>query len=139
MLTDLDIEYKHVPGIWGHALAWIIDEDCVHALPLNKEYAEMFTSYNDITDVSNQYPDHDGITVRLVKDNVIINDFQTSEYFGSILLSNPLVVSLHDYPYGIYVEPNHAKFVNNEFIITNRDMDGVDPYPYGQIKPGDSI
>lgn len=139
MITDLDIEYKHINGIVGYALAWIINEDCVYALTLNKEYSEMFTSYDEVIDVSEQYPENNGITIRFIKDNTIINDFQTSEYFGSILLSNPLVINLHDYPYGAYVVPNHTKFINNQFIINHKNMNELNPYPYGQLKPGDKI
>ena len=139
MITDLDIKYKHINGLVGYALAWIIDEDCVETLTLNKEYAEMFILCNNIIDISDQYPEHGGITVRLIKDDTVINDFQTSEYFGSILLSNPVVVSLHDYPYGAYVSPNNAKFINNNFIINDKNMDELTPYPYGQLKPGDNI
>ena len=139
MLTDLDIKYKHIPGIIGHGLIWVIDTECVYGAALNKEYADMFLSCNNVIDISNQYPEHDGITVRLMKDNDILNDFQTSEYFGSILLSSPLVVSLYDYPYGAYVEANNATFDGNQFIIKNRDMSELNPYPHGQVKPGDKI
>jgi hypothetical protein len=139
MLTDSNIEYVHVPGIYGYALAWIIDTECVYAIALNEQYATIFKECNNAVDVSSEYPEHDGITVRLMKDDTILEDFQTSEYFGSILLSNPLVVSLYDYPYGSYAESNKAIFNGNEFVLTGRDMSSLDPYPYGQIKPGDSI
>lgn len=139
MLTDSNIEYVHVPGIYGYALAWIIDTECVYAIALNEQYATMFKECNNAIDISSEYPDHDGITVRLMKDDTILEDFQTSEYFGSILLSNPLVLDLADHAYGVYVEANKASFINNEFVLKNLDMTSLNPYPYGRYKSGDPI
>lgn len=139
MLKDSDIEYAHVPGIYGYALAWIIDTECVYALALNEQYAKMFKDCNSVIDISDEYLDHDGITVRLMKDDQVLEDFQTSEYFGSVLLSNPLVLDLAEHAYGTYVEANKASFVDGQFIIKNVDMTSLNPYPYGQYKSGDPI
>lgn len=139
MINDQDIEYVHIKNKYGYPLAWIIDEECVYTLPLNKEYAEIFLKCNNAEDLSDSYPDHNGLTVKLLKDNEELEIIQTSEYFGSILLSNPLVVNLYDYEYGEYVEANEAQFINNQFILKREDMSLLNPYINGQKKSGDSI
>lgn len=123
MLTDNDINFEF-NGILGMALVWVIEDNCLYDLPLSKEHAEMFLSVTKSEDVSAEYPDHNGITVRLFKNDEILEDLQTTEYFGSILLSEPLVLDLFKYPYGRYVESPNAKFINNSFVITDRDISG---------------
>ena len=68
MLTDNDINFEF-NGILGMALVWVIEDDCLYDLPLSKEHAEMFLSVTRSEDVSAEYPDHNGITVRLFKNN----------------------------------------------------------------------
>jgi hypothetical protein len=126
MLTDDNINFVH-NGINGIALVWVIEEDCLYDLPLSVEHANIFLDVNEVVDISNDYPDHNGITVRLIKNGNILEDFQTSEYFGSILLSNPQVLNLIDYPYGLYVTSPHAKFIDNKFVLLDRDMNGLVP------------
>jgi hypothetical protein len=110
-------------GRGGNALVWIIDGDCLYDIPVNsQEYVEMFRYSDEILDVSEEYPDHDGITVRFIKNGETVEDFQTSEYFGTILLSNPQVESLREYPYGRYVQSPNAKFDGEKFIITDRNV-----------------
>jgi hypothetical protein len=126
MLND-----ERVSGPGGDALVWIIDEDCLYDLAVLPEYVSMFTEYDEIVDVSENYEDHDGITIRFIKGDNTEIDFQTSEYFGSILLSNPQIKSLLKYPYGQYVVSPNAKFDGEKFIITNRDISG---YPAWHLK-----
>ena len=126
MLTDDNINFVH-EGVDGVALGWVIDEDCLYDLPLSVEHANIFLNATEVVDISEDYPDHDGTTVRLIKNDNVLEDFQTSEYFGSILLSNPQVLKLLDYPYGLYVESPNAKFIDNKFILTDRNMDGLSP------------
>lgn len=126
MLTDDSIRFIH-QGVNGVALVWIIDSQCLYDLPLSIEHAAIFTGYNQIVDISEEYPDHDGITVRFLKDGTILEEFQTSEYFGSILLSNPQVLNLLDYPYGRYVQSPNALFVDGEFVILDTDMTTLNP------------
>jgi len=126
MLTDDNINFVH-DGVNGIALVWVIDEDCLYDLPLSVEHANIFLNTTEVLDISEDYPDHNGITVRLIKDGSTLEEFQTSEYFGSILLSNPQVLKLMDYPYGLYVTSPYAKFINNGFILTDRDMNGLAP------------
>jgi hypothetical protein len=126
MLTDDNIYFVH-NGINGVPLVWVIDEDCLYDLPLTIEHAQIFLNANEVLDISEEYPDHNGITVRMIKDGNILEDFQTNEYFGSILLSNPRVLKLSDYPYGLYVTSPYAKFIDNKFVLTDRDMNGLVP------------
>jgi hypothetical protein len=129
MLTDNHILYvRGNDGMDGVALCWIIDGDCLYDIPTWQEYVEMFTAHDEVLDISADYPEHDGITVRFIKNGQAVNELQTSEYFGSILLSNPLVVNLIDYPYGRYVVSPHATFDGESFTITNRDMTNILPW-----------
>lgn len=127
MLTDSSIEFIS-NGTRGVPLVWVIDTQCLYDLPLSVEHAAIFTGYDEIIDISEDYPDHDGITVRFLKDGNILEEFQTSEYFGSVLLSNPQVLNLLEYPYGLYVVSPNALFINNEFVIIDTDMTQLEPF-----------
>jgi hypothetical protein len=115
---------KEIIGSYGTALVWIIDGQCLYDLPVLAEHVAMFTEYTEITDVSEDYPDHDGITIRFTMGSNPAIDFQTTEYFGSILLSDPRIEDLAKYPYGDYVQSPDALFDGEKFIITNRDLTG---------------
>jgi len=128
MLTDEELYFTYKDdNVFGVPLVWVIDGDCLYDLPLSKEISEIFLNFDSIIDISSEYPEHDGIVVRFIKDNNILEELKTTEYFGSILLSNPLVLNLLEYPYGRYVESPHAKFDGEKFIITNRDVSGLLP------------
>jgi hypothetical protein len=127
MLNDIDLEFVY-RGQSGVPLVWVIDQQCVYDLPLSAEHATIFTEADNVVDISENYPEHEGVTVRFLKDGEVIEELQTSEYFGSILLSNPLVLSLLDYPYGMYVVSPNAMFVDDEFIILERDTSGLEPF-----------
>lgn len=127
MITDDSIEFVH-KGVNGIPLVWIIDTQCLYDLPLSVEHASIFTDHDEVIDISEEYPEHDGITVRFLKNGETLEEFQTSEYFGSILLSNPQVVSLLDYPYGMYVSSPNALFINNEFVIIDADMSQLERF-----------
>lgn len=126
MLNDQMIEFvggnDAVFGAKGIALVWVIDGDCLYDLPVIKDYADMFLNSDDVIDISNEYPDYDGIVVRFMKNGEVVEELKTTEYFGTILLSEPLVLDLGQYPYGRYVISPHAKFDGEKFIITNRDV-----------------
>lgn len=126
MLTNEMVEFlggADVPlGARGVAIVWIIDGDCLYDIPVVEEYAHIFLESNQVLDISEDYPDHDGIVVRFLKDGEVLEDFKTSEYFGSILLSEPLVLDLNKYPYGRFVQSPNAKFDGEKFIITDRDV-----------------
>jgi len=126
MLTDSDIVFTF-SGTRGVALVWVIGQECLYDLPLSQEHSSIFLDSEECLDISEEYPDHDGITVRFIKNGETLEELQTTEYFGSILLSNPTVLKLEDYPYGRYVESPHALFDGEKFIITDRDITGFMP------------
>jgi hypothetical protein len=120
MLTDNDLDFIF-DGTPGVPVVWVIDGQCVYDLPLTPEHAEIFFDATEVVDISADYPDHDGITVRLLKDDTVLTELATSEYFGSILLSNPQVLNLRLYPNGNRVESPHATFDGEKFNIAYRD------------------
>lgn len=121
MLTDNSIEFTY-NGIRGVPLVWVIENQCVYDLALSQEHAAIFTEADEVVDISENYPEHEGVTVRFLKEGQVLEELQTSDYFGSILLSNPQVLNLMDYPYGMYVVSPNALFVDNEFVIVDTDM-----------------
>jgi uncharacterized protein YkvS len=120
MITDKDLEFVYA-GVRGDALSWVIDEDVVYDMALTIEHADMFLAVTEAVDISADHPDHDGIVVRLMKDEEVLGDLATSEYFGSILLSSPTVVNAKNHKNGMHVIAPNAKFVDYEFVITNQD------------------
>ena len=127
MLTDSNIEFNY-EGTPGVPLVWVIDEQCLYDLPLSQEHAVIFQNATEVVDVSSQYPDHSGVTVQFLNNGSILEEFQTTEYFGSILLSNPTVLNMLEYPYGLYVSSPHALFQNGEFVILDQDVTGKDKF-----------
>lgn len=127
MIFDNDLNYVHNPDNFGYALCWVIGEECLYDLPLSENYANMFLLSDSIEDVSSEYSNLPGITVRFYRDGQLIEDFNTSEYFGSILLSPHRVINLHGHDYGNYVASPNAKFVDNSFVILDRDVAELDP------------
>ena len=122
MFSDISLNnYSEEEIRSGEALAWVIGEDVIYDINANSTHSDIFLNHDAVDDVSSQYPGHDGITVRFYKDGQTLEDFQTSEYFGSILLSDPIVVNLLNHKNGRHVVAPHAKFINYEFIITNGD------------------
>jgi hypothetical protein len=119
-LTDVDIEFTY-NGTPGVALVWVIDEECLYDAPLSAEHAEVFLSADEVTDISSDYPEHEGMVVRFLQSGETKLELATTEYFASILLSNPLVVRLDQYPYGMYVVSPNARFDGEKFIILNKD------------------
>jgi hypothetical protein len=127
MLTDNSLEFIY-SGTRGVPLVWVIDTQCLYDLALSQEHAAIFTGATETLDISENYPEHNGITVRFLKNGQILEELQTSDYFGSILLSGPQVLNLLDYPYGLYVESPNALFVNNEFVILDQDVTGKEQF-----------
>lgn len=118
MLKDNDLKFTYDPNIQSEALAWVIDQEVVYDLPLVYEIAKIFLYHDSVEDISSQFPDHDGITVRFIKDGQTLEELQTTELFGSVLLSNPIVVNLDNHKYGAQVVAGHAKFINYEFVLS---------------------
>jgi hypothetical protein len=131
MINDTTVAFTGNFGK-GKALVWVIDGDCLYDLALDNHYADMFLSVTSAEDVSSEYPDHDGISVRLFKDDEALEDFCTSEYFGSILLSSPIVLNLGDYAYGRYVVSPNARFDGQQFYILDQDVSQLMPFYTGE-------
>ena len=127
MLTDSSLEFVY-QGERGVPLVWVIDTQCLYDIPLSAEHAAIFTDADEVVDISEDYPEHEGVTVRFLKDGQVLEELQTTDYFGSILLSSPLVLNLGDYPYGMYVMSPNALFVDNQFVILETDMTELEPF-----------
>jgi hypothetical protein len=135
MLTDSDILYvRQNDGIDGIPLVWVIDGECLYDIPTTETYRQMFVDSDAVLDISNLYPDYDGITVRFIKNGSLVNELQTTEYFGSILLSSPQVLNLLDYPYGMYVISPNALFDGEKFIIKDQEISSLMPWHPKQNK-----
>ena len=71
MLTDNDLEFVF-EGTPGVPVVWVIDGECLYDLALTSEKAQIFFDTTESVDISADYPDHEGIVVRLLKDNIIL-------------------------------------------------------------------
>jgi len=130
MLTDNDITYswnKDNPDERGSALAFIIDEDVVYDAPFYNWAADMILRADSFVEIS-QDNATDSIVISILENGVELDQLQTTEYFGSILLSNPTIKDLNAYPYGRYVIAPNAKFVNNEFVVLDMSTEGLPPF-----------
>lgn len=127
ILTDEELHEREIDPN-GKAITWVIDQECLYDEAIPSDLLPIFEDHDQIIDVSNEYPDHNGITVRFIKNQEELLDFKTSEYFGSILLSNPELVDLSLYPYGRYVMGANATFDGTQFILLNRDMSDLMPW-----------
>jgi len=101
----------------GIALAWVIDEDVVYDTVLNTDKAMFLLEATSVVDISDQYPEHEGIVLRYIKDEDVIQELKTDEYFGSLSLSNPKIINLSNHENGAFVISPNAKFINNKFVI----------------------
>ena len=136
MLTDqilenqiktLHQERAHLPQEQrgdGAALSWVIGEDVLYAIALNRETALMFLDHDEVIDVSLEYPGHNGLTLQFKKNNELINELQTTEYFGSILLSSPKIINLLSHKRGHMVTVP-AKFINNDFLTLDDSLNSL--------------
>lgn len=113
------------------ALVWVIDQDCLYDSVVSPQLLPAFLEHDNTIDVSQEYPEHNGIVVRFIKNNEILLDLKASEYFGSILLSNPEVIDLAKYPYGKHVTSPYAKFDGEKFIILGMNENDISPWREG--------
>lgn len=134
-ITDLDLEYIYDKDKPALPLVWVIDGQCLYDLPVLVEHAEAFLSANEVVDISSDYPDYDGIVVRLLNNGENVLELKTSEYFGNILLSNPQVLNLLDYPYGRYVISPNATFDGEKFIPEGISLAFSNPWYPNQDDP----
>ena len=131
MITIDDIHFNPMnpKDLNGLPLVFVIDGRCVYDLYANKYGTELLMKNTSIIDVSDEYPDYDGITVKIIIDEQNFEILQTSEYVGSILLTENKAICLWDYPYGQYVQAPYATFDGEKFNIENEDMNALEPYP----------
>jgi hypothetical protein len=121
----------------GAPLSWVIGEDVLYTIAVNRETALMFLGHDEVIDISSEHPEHDGITVQFKKNGAVIEELQTSEYFGSILLSNPKIINLLGHKRGHLVTPP-ASFINNEYVISDEFLNNREPWDEYALHDGDS-
>lgn len=134
IFTEEELANMPVNTETNQPLVWVIDGDCLYDETVPYHILPSFLEHDTALDVSEEYPDHNGIAVRFIKNEEILSDFLCSEYFGSILLSEPQILNLHDYPYGQYVYSPHAKFDGEKFIILDQDVIGLPMWVPGKEK-----
>jgi hypothetical protein len=130
MLTNNEITYewsKDNPDERGAALAFIIDEEVVYAAPFYNWAADMILRADSFVEIS-QDAASETIVLSILENGVELDQLETTEYFGSILLSSPIIKDLNAYPYGRYVVAPNARFINDEFIILNMSVEGLPPF-----------
>ena len=102
----------------GIALAWVIGEDVVYDTVMQTYNAEFLFQADSVVDISDENQGHDGITVRFTKNGSVLQELETDEYFGSILLSSPKIINLSNHEYGAFVVAPNAKFIDNKFVVS---------------------
>jgi hypothetical protein len=117
MVTDVSIDYLYSPEIPGMPIALVIDGEVLYTVPVWSTFGQILLDATEFRDVSSTYPTHDGITVEILSNEEIIETWQTTEYVGSILLSEPLILDLSKYENGGHVEDLKASFDGTKFII----------------------
>lgn len=121
MITDETLS-KQGPfpknGKYGVPLGWVIDNNLLYTLSLEEENALLFLDIKNIEDITLESENTAGITLKITDSNDSITIFQTSEYFGSILLSSPTVVNLLKHNRGWMAFPP-AQFINNSFVFND--------------------
>jgi hypothetical protein len=123
MITDLDVTYNfNRDKLKGAPLVFVIDGECLYDYVFTEEGVDLLTKNKGIRNVSSEHPSHDGSTLEIIKENDEVELYQTNEYFGSILLSEPLIVNSTQYPYGHHVVSPDASFDGEKFIIKNRTV-----------------
>lgn len=130
MLTDNEIIFswdQNNPTDVAAALAFIIDEDVVYDAPLHNWAADMFLRADSFIEVSSN-PETEKVVVSILENGIELDQLETTEYFASILLSNPTIKDLNSHPYGRYVISPNAKFINNEFVILDMNVEGLPPF-----------
>lgn len=122
IFTEEELHNMPVNTNTNQPLVWVIDGDCLYDESIPEHLLPSFLEHDEVIDVTSEYPDHTGIVVRFIKNGEDLSDFICSEYFGSILLSEPQILNLYDYPYGRYVASPNAKFDGEKFIILDQDV-----------------
>lgn len=134
IFTDVELRNMEIDTNTSKAYVWVIDGDCLYDEVIPLEFQPAIEEHDEVLDVSDEYPEYTGLAIRFMKNGEEMADLLCSEYFGSILLSNPQLVNLADYPYGRYVESPNARFDGEKFIILNRDVTGLPMWVPGREK-----
>jgi hypothetical protein len=117
MVTDASIDYLYSPEIPGIAVAFVIDGEVLYTAPVWSTFGQTLLDATEFKDISSEYPEHNGMTIQILLNNEIVETWQTTEYVGSILLSNALILDLSQYENGGHVEDLKASFDGVKFII----------------------
>ena len=117
MVTDASIDYIYSPEIPGMPIALVIDGEVLYTAPVWSSFGQILLDATEFRDVSSTYPTHDGITIEILSNEEVVETWQTSEYVGSILLSEALILDLSKYENGGHVEDLKASFDGTKFII----------------------
>ena len=117
MVTDASIDYLYSPEIPGMPIALVIDGEVLYTAPVWSTFGEILLNATEFRDVSSTYPEHAGITLEILSNEKVVETWQTTEYVGSIILSNALILDLSKYENGGYVEDLKASFDGVKFII----------------------
>ena len=117
MVTDASVEYFYSPDVPGIAFALVIDGEVLYTAPVWSTFGETLLNATGFRDVSSEHIEHNGMTIEILIDDQVVETWQTTEYVGSILLSNPLILDLSKYENGGYVEDLKASFDGVKFII----------------------
>jgi len=122
MITDIEITYNNNSGETNNLpLAFIIDEEVLYTIATSNLGSNLFLNFTDAVDVSEDFPENDGLTIKFMNNETELEILHTSEYFGSILLSSPKVINLLNHKRG-YATAEPAKFIDNEFyVLDERD------------------
>ena len=117
MVTDASIDYIYSPEVPGMPIALVIDGEVLYTAPVWSSFGQILLDATEFRDVSSTYPTHDGITIEILSNEEVIETWQTSEYVGSILLSEALILDLSQYENGGHVEDLKASFDGTKFTI----------------------
>lgn len=117
-ITDITYDPREISKTKGLALVFVIDSQCLYDFPATDYGVELFTQNKGIEDISSEYLDYDGITLKIIKEEGF-EVLQVAEYIGAILLSDHQVLDLNAYPGGQNVFSPSATFDGEKFIINS--------------------
>ena len=117
MVTDSSIEYFYNPDILGMPIALVIDKEVLYTAPVLHTFGQILLNATNFKDVSSMYPDHNGITIEILLGEQVVETWQTTEYVGSIILSNALILDIGQYDNKEYVDDLNSTFDGTKFII----------------------
>jgi hypothetical protein len=117
MVTDRSIQYFYSPEVLGIPIALVIDGEVLYTSAVWGTFGQLLLDATGFRDVSSTYPEHVGMTVEILSGEEVVETWQTTEYVGSILLSDPLILDIGQYENKEYVDDLKATFDGTKFII----------------------